>query len=68
MFDLDERDGDHLRGVRHVSRATQPPSRDAGSAHRNVLVPPESFILSDGDEVTIDIDRIGRLVNDTVTV
>ncbi len=32
------------------------------------LVPPESFTLTEGDEVTIDIDRIGRLVNDTVTV
>ena len=32
------------------------------------LVPPESFTLSEGDEVVIDIDRIGQLVNDTVTV
>ncbi|ELZ28489.1 fumarylacetoacetate hydrolase [Halogeometricum pallidum JCM 14848] len=32
------------------------------------LVPPESFTLSEGDTVSIDIDRIGRLVNDTVTV
>ncbi|MFC4551121.1 MULTISPECIES: fumarylacetoacetate hydrolase family protein [Halorussus] len=32
------------------------------------LVPPETFTLVEGDEVTIDIDRIGRLVNDTVTV
>ena len=32
------------------------------------LVPPESFTLLEGDEVTIDIDRIGRLVNETVTV
>ncbi|MCO8255128.1 fumarylacetoacetate hydrolase family protein [Haladaptatus sp. AB618] len=32
------------------------------------LVPPESFTLTEGDEVTIDIDRIGRLVNGTVSV
>ena len=32
------------------------------------LVPPESFTLSEGDEVSIDIDRIGRLVNDTTVV
>jgi 2-dehydro-3-deoxy-D-arabinonate dehydratase len=32
------------------------------------LVPPESFTLSEGDQVTIDIDRIGRLVNETVRV
>ena len=32
------------------------------------LVPPETFTLVEGDEVTIDIDRIGQLVNDTVTV
>ena len=32
------------------------------------LVPPESFTLTEGDEVTIDIDRIGRLVNETVSV
>lgn len=32
------------------------------------LVPPEEFTLSEGDEVTIDIERIGQLVNDTVTV
>ncbi|SHL03950.1 MULTISPECIES: fumarylacetoacetate hydrolase family protein [Haladaptatus] len=32
------------------------------------LVPPESFTLTEGDEVIIDIDRIGRLVNGTVTV
>lgn len=32
------------------------------------LVPSESFTLTEGDEVTIDIDRIGRLVNGTVTV
>ncbi|WP_435156352.1 fumarylacetoacetate hydrolase family protein [Haladaptatus sp. DFWS20] len=32
------------------------------------LVPPESFTLTEGDRVTIDIDDIGRLVNGTVTV
>ena len=32
------------------------------------LVPPESFTLAEGDEVTIDIDDIGRLTNDTVLV
>jgi 2-dehydro-3-deoxy-D-arabinonate dehydratase len=32
------------------------------------LVPPESFTLAEGDQVTIDIDRIGQLVNDTVEV
>ena len=32
------------------------------------LVPPESFTLTEGDEVTIDIDRIGRLVNETMSV
>ncbi|WP_227378691.1 fumarylacetoacetate hydrolase family protein [Haladaptatus halobius] len=32
------------------------------------LVPPETFTLLEGDEVTIDIDQIGRLVNKTVTV
>jgi 2-dehydro-3-deoxy-D-arabinonate dehydratase len=32
------------------------------------LVPPESFTLTEGYEVTIDIDRIGRLVNETVSV
>ncbi|MFC6823575.1 fumarylacetoacetate hydrolase family protein [Halopelagius fulvigenes] len=32
------------------------------------LVPPESFTLAEGDRVTIDIDHIGRLVNDTVVV
>jgi len=32
------------------------------------LVPPESFTLAEGDRVTIDIDEIGRLVNDTVVV
>ncbi|NHN60728.1 MULTISPECIES: fumarylacetoacetate hydrolase family protein [Halorussus] len=32
------------------------------------LVPPETFTLVEGDDVTIDIDRIGRLVNGTVTV
>jgi len=32
------------------------------------LVPPETFTLVEGDEVSIDIDRIGRLVNDTITV
>lgn len=32
------------------------------------LVPPESFTLMEGDQVTIDIDNIGRLVNHTVVV
>ncbi|WP_129115439.1 fumarylacetoacetate hydrolase family protein [Halegenticoccus tardaugens] len=32
------------------------------------LVPPESFTLEEGDLVSIDIDHIGRLVNDTVVV
>jgi 2-dehydro-3-deoxy-D-arabinonate dehydratase len=32
------------------------------------LVPPESFTLTEGDQVTIDIDKIGQLVNDTVVV
>jgi 2-dehydro-3-deoxy-D-arabinonate dehydratase len=32
------------------------------------LVPPESFTLQEGDCVSIDIDHIGRLVNDTVVV
>ncbi|GAB7011725.1 fumarylacetoacetate hydrolase family protein [Halorubrum trueperi] len=32
------------------------------------LVPPKSFTLTAGDRVTIDIDGIGRLVNDTVVV
>lgn len=32
------------------------------------LVPPESFTLMEGDQVTIDIDKIGRLVNHTVVV
>lgn len=32
------------------------------------LVPPETFTLVEGDEVTIDIDHIGRLVNDTIRV
>ncbi|GAA0239251.1 fumarylacetoacetate hydrolase family protein [Haladaptatus pallidirubidus] len=32
------------------------------------LVPPESFTLTEGDQVTIDIDNIGSLVNGTVTV
>lgn len=32
------------------------------------LVPPESFTLQEQDRVLIDIDRIGRLVNDTVVV
>lgn len=32
------------------------------------LVPPDSFTLHEGDRVSIDIDRIGRLVNDTVVV
>ncbi|MFC7203180.1 fumarylacetoacetate hydrolase family protein [Haloferax namakaokahaiae] len=32
------------------------------------LVPPETFTLEEGDRVSIDIDNIGRLVNDTVIV
>ncbi len=32
------------------------------------LVPPDTFTLREGDRVSIDIDRIGRLVNDTVVV
>ncbi|MFC6825051.1 fumarylacetoacetate hydrolase family protein [Halopelagius fulvigenes] len=32
------------------------------------LVPPDTFTLHEGDRVSIDIDHIGRLVNDTVTV
>ncbi|WP_050033957.1 fumarylacetoacetate hydrolase family protein [Halorubrum halophilum] len=32
------------------------------------LVPPESFTLAEGDQITIDIDEIGQLVNDTVGV
>ncbi|MCG1003193.1 MULTISPECIES: fumarylacetoacetate hydrolase family protein [Halobacterium] len=32
------------------------------------LVPPDTFSLDEGDEVTIDIDHIGELVNDTVVV
>lgn len=32
------------------------------------LVPPETFTLREGDEVTIDIDGIGRLTNDTIQV
>ena len=32
------------------------------------LVPPDTFTLNEGDEVTIDIDHIGELVNDTVVV
>ncbi len=32
------------------------------------LVPPESFTLEAGDRVTIDIEDIGELVNDTVVV
>ncbi|UPM42714.1 fumarylacetoacetate hydrolase family protein [Halocatena salina] len=32
------------------------------------LVPPETFTLHEQDQITIDIDRIGRLVNDTVVV
>jgi 2-dehydro-3-deoxy-D-arabinonate dehydratase len=32
------------------------------------LVPPESFTLTEGDQVTIDIDKIGQLVNDTIVV
>ncbi|MFW6382434.1 MAG: fumarylacetoacetate hydrolase family protein [Haloferacaceae archaeon] len=32
------------------------------------LVPPESFTLAAGDQVTIDIEGIGQLVNDTVVV
>ncbi|MCD2203340.1 fumarylacetoacetate hydrolase family protein [Halobacterium sp. KA-6] len=32
------------------------------------LVPPDTFTLNEGDEVTINIDHIGELVNDTVVV
>jgi 2-dehydro-3-deoxy-D-arabinonate dehydratase len=32
------------------------------------LVPPETFTLHEGDEISIDIEDIGRLVNDTVVV
>ncbi|KKF39921.1 fumarylacetoacetate hydrolase [Halorubrum saccharovorum] len=32
------------------------------------LVPPESFTLAEGDQITIDIDEIGQLVNGTVGV
>ena len=32
------------------------------------LVPDDDFTLREGDRVTIDIDRIGRLVNEAVTV
>ncbi|ESP89928.1 fumarylacetoacetate hydrolase family protein [Candidatus Halobonum tyrrellensis] len=32
------------------------------------LVPDDDFTLQEGDRIAIDIDRIGRLVNDTVTV
>lgn len=32
------------------------------------LVPPETFTLQEQDRISIDIDRIGRLVNDTVVV
>jgi len=32
------------------------------------LVPPETFTLHEGDEITIDIEDIGQLVNDTVVV
>jgi 2-dehydro-3-deoxy-D-arabinonate dehydratase len=32
------------------------------------LVPPESFTLAEGDRISIEIDEIGRLVNDTVVV
>jgi 2-dehydro-3-deoxy-D-arabinonate dehydratase len=32
------------------------------------LVPPETFTLKEGDQVIIDIDDIGRLVNDTIVV
>ena len=32
------------------------------------LVPPDSFTLAEGDRVTIEIEDIGRLVNDTVVV
>ncbi|RDI69754.1 fumarylacetoacetate hydrolase family protein [Halopelagius longus] len=32
------------------------------------LVPPDTFTLHEGDRVSIDIDHIGRLVNDTVAV
>lgn len=32
------------------------------------LVPPETFTLAEGDEVTIDIDGIGQLTNNTILV
>ena len=32
------------------------------------LVPPDTFTLLEGDRVTIDIDHIGSLINETVTV
>ncbi|MCD2201196.1 fumarylacetoacetate hydrolase family protein [Halobacterium sp. KA-4] len=32
------------------------------------LVPPDTFTLREGDKVTIDIDHIGELVNDTIVV
>jgi 2-dehydro-3-deoxy-D-arabinonate dehydratase len=32
------------------------------------LVPPESFTLAEGDQITIEIDEIGQLVNGTVGV
>ncbi|SFL33360.1 2-dehydro-3-deoxy-D-arabinonate dehydratase [Halogranum rubrum] len=32
------------------------------------LVPPETFTLEAGDRVSIDIDNIGRLANDTIVV
>lgn len=32
------------------------------------LVPPETFTLREQDQISIDIDHIGRLVNDTVIV
>ncbi|EMA59650.1 fumarylacetoacetate hydrolase family protein [Halorubrum lipolyticum] len=32
------------------------------------LVPPESFTLTEGDRIVIDIEEIGRLVNETVVV
>jgi len=31
-------------------------------------VPPDEFTLTEGDEVSIDIENIGRLVNRTIAV
>ncbi|MFC6725131.1 fumarylacetoacetate hydrolase family protein, partial [Halobium palmae] len=32
------------------------------------LVPPETYSLAEGDRISIDVERIGTLVNDTVVV